>query len=158
MLGSQATGGSGGSGWGCSAPAGHAITGNVQSVPGQALRFSVTAPVREGQSYQLDFLGPPNTPIWFLTSSSPLGRFRPLGPILLDVPTASLSFAGATDAAGVLQLTRTMPAMPPGLELGRLYAQAFYTGPRSRLALGGTLGGTSFFGGASLFLALDQSF
>ena len=158
----RGAGGQGGSGWGCSLPTAPALTGNVYSLPGDALRFSVTAPVREGQSYQLDFLGPPNTPVWFLTSPSPLSRFRPQGPLLLEMPAASLSFAGVTDAAGVLQLTRTMPAMPPGLELGRLYAQAFYTGAQSRVGLGGTLGGSTVgrivFGGASMFLALDQSF
>src|SRR5688572_6866479 len=144
---SQLTGGAGSSGFGCSAPGGPPSTGTVRSIPGEALRLSISAPVREGGDYQLDFLGPPDTPTWLLFSPSPRDRQRITQRLLLEMPPMA-SFAGVTDAAGVLHLTRTMPALPPSLQLGRLYAQAFYLGPHGAFVLGG----------ASLFLALDESF
>jgi hypothetical protein len=146
MFDSLAMGGSGGSGPGCSAPSGRPALGNVQSIPGQALRFSVVAPVRERADYQIDFLGPPNTPVWFFFGSSPIDRFRLMGPLLRG--QSFVSFAGTTNAAGALQVTRSMPAMAPGIEFGRLFAQGFYLAPHGRFVLGG----------ASMFLALDQSF
>ena len=120
-------------------------TGNVRALQGQELRFSVSAPVREGQPFQLDFTGPPNTPVWLLLGPRPANRFQATGPLVIEQPTASQR--GVTDASGALHVTQTMPPMAPGIQFGRLFLQAFYLDARGRFVVGG----------ASMFVALDAS-
>ena len=137
--------------------------GSVQSLSGQALRFSVSTPVREGGSIHLDFHGPASTPVLLLVGSGPTNHDLRNGPLLARTP--SVRFAGVTDASGDLHLIETMPSMAPGFQFGNLFLQAAYldtssAGTRAEhvpVGTGSRSPGRLVLGAATVLVALDAS-
>jgi len=155
VLDSRLRGGLGGASPEPCAPNGPDRTGSVRPLQGQSLRFSVNSPVREGEPVQLDFHGPPLSPVWLFSSPDPTSIFVPVlrGELLIDTPAIKL--VGSTDASGALHLTRTQPELPQGVESTTTFLQALYLEPGSS---GAGRTGRYVLGAGTMLVALDQSF
>jgi hypothetical protein len=135
-------------------PAGADQVGQVRTLPGQALSFTVSSPVRPSDVVHFDFHGPANAPVWIFLGKDPASILVPSlsGVLLIDSP--AIKFMGVTDSAGELHVTRSsLPPLPAGAEFERTLVQAVYRVPPPP---GGRFG-PYVIGAASMLLALDQA-
>ncbi len=128
----------------------------LEKISGPAVRMRVNSPVRESGTVELEFEGPPNLPIWLLTSSSPRASFQPdLRATLLVGTPSTTSFLGFTDASGHLLRTLTFSPLPAGVEGRVFFTQALMRRPQQGKL---SLFPTRFIGEGSMLVGLDQAF
>ena len=96
-------------------------------LPGKALRFEASSPVREGESVALSFEGPPWTPVYLATGSGPNAHFveNVRGTVLVS-ELAQIEFVGFTGADGTLETTRDLSDLPDGVDSTLVFYQALY--------------------------------
>jgi len=117
-------------GTGC--PDGSPTSGDVEPLSGASLAMAADTPTRAGEDTLIAFAGPPGAGVFVLYSLATNPRYRPAlqGAYLLGGASV-LDYAGRIGPDGTLRTLEFLGLLPPGVEVLRLYAQAYYQLPAS---------------------------
>jgi hypothetical protein len=104
--------------------------GSVAMLPDVARHFSVSSPVREGQSTTISTGGVPGESAWLLFSLSlaPVKLLLPFKGALVLPASSPLVALGAIPAGGTLSLPIAIPNLPAGLQATTLWCQSLFLG------------------------------
>jgi hypothetical protein len=112
--------------------------GSIAILPGSAEHFSITSPVREGQTTTITAGGAPGETAWLLFSPSP-ATVKLLLPFkgALVLPAGATAFAlGVIPAGGTLSTPVVMPNLPAGLQSATVWCQSLFFPPLAHAVIG----------------------
>jgi hypothetical protein len=119
-------------------PDGAPIVGSVTTLAGAAEHFSISSPVREGQTTTIAAGGVPGETAWLLFSPSP-SPIKLLLPFkgTLVLPAGATAFTlGVIPASGTLSTPVVMPNLPAGLQSATVWCQSIFFPPSAHAVIG----------------------